>query len=151
MMLDIKYVYKREEIGSNSYKYIYDDCFTDDQKVLYCDENDIFADVSFEAKYKLICSGDYVNAHTLKTHIIRMLRPRQDNMEFTDVNVLLLVDGVMSCNIDLSTKYLLVSDIEQFIHTLMTSTKDTGETDLQLTFTRPDIDINFFTIKVQDY
>lgn len=146
-MLDINYAYKSEKIDPvTGYSvYTYQDCFTDNHVTIYGEDN-IFTDLEFEMKQHIICDGDSTCSNLTK-HIVKLMRPRIDDMEYTDLNVYLTVDGVVACNVDLSTRYLTITDIDNFIRTLIISTENTGICDLSLEFSRSYMDCNTFTIR----
>lgn len=147
-MLYNEYVYKSEHVieDENCTVYVYKDVFTDQRARVLVGDDEIFGDLEYESKYRLICDGQYISGD-ISEHIIRLMRPRNYDMKFTDINVLLSVDGVVSCSLDLSTWYLTPAEIDNFIHALIISTENTGECQLMLEFSRPDKDNDTFTLK----
>lgn len=147
-MLYNTYVYKSEHIveDENCTVYVYRDCFTHQKARVLVGDDEIFADLKYESENRLICDGEYI-AGDITDHIIRLMSPHPDDMGFSYINVLLAVDGVVSCSLELSTRYIDVTDIDNFIRTLIISTENTGECKLTLDFSSPDKDADTFTLK----
>lgn len=147
-MTDIKYAYKHDEIDDiqKCTRYTYFDCFSDQAKSIVT--NEPFGDLEFEATNNLIVDGENVN--NIIPHIVKLMRPRTDDLEFTDLKVYLTIDCVLCCNVDLSTRYVTVSNIVEFIQTLINSTDGQGMNRLELDFSRPDIDNDEFAL-IKEY
>lgn len=151
-MADIKYVYKFKNINkaNNTINYKYLDCFTGETKNIIGTENNPIFDLEFESKMKIVRNGEWVlNTRYIDKHICSLMRTRQDGMEFTVVSIYLEQNDIVKCNIELSTAYMQVSSIIDFVETLINSTEDYGENVMKLVFSRPDIDVDFFVINVK--
>ena len=143
-MTDIRYAYKYEDTDDKQKctRYTYLDCFSDQAKSIVTDE--AFGDLEYEATHKIIVDGDNVN--NIIPHVVKLMRARNDDLEFTDLKVYLTIDCVLCCNVDLSTRYVTVSNIVEFIQTLINSTDGQGLSRLELDFSRPDIDNDEFAL-----
>lgn len=144
-MTNINYAFKHEDIDDiqKCTIYSYFDCFSDSTKVIATDDS--FGDLKYEARHRITVDGGLVI--DIISHIPKLMRPRRDDLEFTDVKVYLTMDRVVYCNIDLSTRYSTVSQIVDFVQTLITNTDGQGLNVLQLIFSRPDTDNDEFTLK----
>ena len=142
----IKYAFKDEDIDDiqKCTIYSYFDCFSDSAVVIATD--DIFGDLEYEASHRLVIDGEYVN--DIIPHVVNLMSPRKDGLEFTDIKVYLSMDNVICCNVDLSTSYVTVSNIVEFIQTLINSTYGQGMNVLQLSFSRYYTDADVFTLNM---
>lgn len=143
-MTNINYAFKHEDIDDiqKCTIYTYFDCFSD-SSVTFATKN-TYGDLKYEATHKIIVDGETVS--DIITHIPKLMRPRKDDLEFTDIKVYLTIDRVLCCNVDLSTRYITVSNIVEFVQTLINSTDGQGMNRLQLSFSRPDTDVDTFTL-----
>lgn len=151
-MTDIKYAYKFESINDsdNSTDYKYVDCFTGDSKTVTVGDDNPFDDLAFESKMKIFVSGEWLTTTSrIDAHIIKLMQAREDNMQFTDLSIYLKQDDIVKCDIELSIRYMTVTAICDFVQTLINSTEDYGENIMELCFSRPDTDVDFFVINVK--
>ena len=140
-----KYALKYKEFDdiANVYGIVYIDIFTNEIVGTVLETNSM-SDISYEIKNNIVCNKDYIPC--ICDEVVHLLAVRSDNLEFTDVNILLNMNNVTVCNIDFSTKYTPAVDIKQFIQLLISTTDEQGENFLHLTFSRPDFDDTTFIL-----